>query len=215
MSFIDPGIICYQHCGPKIFTFKLPDVCQACGKNLVSANCSTMPFRLPYPFIKASQYPCAVVLRPTTGDFLNDYSNHLNLHIGITTSSAAIVEFDRMGLRRHSVNSKAMKNQWAQSLLVEKVPEAWTEHWDDVLQLICKEPVWTPQDYHEDRHNCYTFVLRFLKQLGFGELSQIASSRTQFCEKFIVPRTTAAGKYISLYRKIRDGDKKPHKCNKN
>uniref|UniRef100_A0A336MG95 CSON000030 protein n=1 Tax=Culicoides sonorensis TaxID=179676 RepID=A0A336MG95_CULSO len=29
--------------------------------------------------------------------------------------------------------------------------------------------------------------------------------KTQFCEKFIVPRTTAAGKYISLYRKIRDG----------
>lgn len=28
--------------------------------------------------------------------------------------------------------------------------------------------------------------------------------RTLFCEKYIVPRTTAAGKYISLYRKIRD-----------
>lgn len=107
----------------------------------------------------------------------SDYSNHLNLHIGVTTSSAAIVEFDRLGLRRHSVSSKAMKNQWAQSLLVEKVPEAWTEHWDDVLQVICKEPVWTPQDYHEDRHNCYTFVLRFLKELAYGELSQAAQSR--------------------------------------
>lgn len=29
-------------------------------------------------------------------------------------------------------------------------------------------------------------------------------SRTLFCEKYIIPRTTAAGKYISLYRKIRD-----------
>lgn len=28
--------------------------------------------------------------------------------------------------------------------------------------------------------------------------------RTLFCEKYIIPRTTAAGKYISLYRKIRD-----------
>lgn len=30
------------------------------------------------------------------------------------------------------------------------------------------------------------------------------SDRTLFCEKYIVPRTTSAGKYISLYRKIRD-----------
>lgn len=32
----------------------------------------------------------------------------------------------------------------------------------------------------------------------------ISLSRTLFCEKFIVPRTIVAGKYISLYRKIRD-----------
>lgn len=29
-------------------------------------------------------------------------------------------------------------------------------------------------------------------------------NRMLFCEKYIVPRTTTAGKYISLYRKIRD-----------
>lgn len=29
-----------------------------------------LPFRLPYPFVRANQYPCAIVLRPTTGDFL-------------------------------------------------------------------------------------------------------------------------------------------------
>lgn len=31
---------------------------------------SLLPFRLPYPFVRAAQYPCAIVLRPTTGDFL-------------------------------------------------------------------------------------------------------------------------------------------------
>lgn len=67
----DPGIICYQHCGPKIFAFELPQKCYACGCDLVSINKNEIPpFRLPYPFIKASQYPCAVILRPTTGDFL-------------------------------------------------------------------------------------------------------------------------------------------------
>lgn len=66
-SPVDPGIICYQHCGPKIFTLSLPEKCMACGCTL---NATILPFRLPYPFVKASQYPCAVVLRPTHGDFL-------------------------------------------------------------------------------------------------------------------------------------------------
>lgn len=30
-----------------------------------------------------------------------------------------------------------------------------------------------------------------------------ASSKRKFCERYIVPRTTTAGKYISLYRKLR------------
>lgn len=38
----------------------------------------------------------------------------------------------------------------------------------------------------------------------YNEFSKTFICRTLFCEKYIVPRTTAAGKYISLYRKIRD-----------
>ena len=63
----DPGIICYQHCGAKVFTLQLPDACHACQKRLGS---QVIPFLLPFPFIKATQYPCAIVLRPTNGDFL-------------------------------------------------------------------------------------------------------------------------------------------------
>lgn len=29
-----------------------------------------LPFRLPFPFVRASQHPCSIVLRPTSGDFL-------------------------------------------------------------------------------------------------------------------------------------------------
>lgn len=63
----DPGIICYQHCGAKIFTLKLPEECHMCKEQLTS---QIIPFRLPFPFVKASQYPSSVVLRPTNGDFL-------------------------------------------------------------------------------------------------------------------------------------------------
>lgn len=57
--------------------------------------------------------------------------------------------------------------------------------------------------YNEVDFNCYTFVLSFLRSLRYGRLSEAADNRTEFCEKFIIPRTTAAGKYISLFRKLR------------
>lgn len=66
----DPGIVCFQHCGKKVFCLKLPARCPACKVDLHESKFKLMPFRLPYPFVRASQYPCSVIIRPTTGDFL-------------------------------------------------------------------------------------------------------------------------------------------------
>ncbi|XP_054741553.1 uncharacterized protein LOC129246875 [Anastrepha obliqua] len=173
----------------------------SCG---IVGSTRLLPFRLPYPFIRASQYPCAIVLRPTTGDFLNDYNNSTDLHIAVTTSTGCVVEFDRHGLRRHRADNTRM-NEWWQCLLVGDVPEPWYDYWDEILQQICNQPDrWTVSHYQEDSHNCYTFVLAFLQALAYDKLSAAARSKTSFCEKYIVPRTTTAGKYISLYRKLRD-----------
>ncbi|XP_019893230.1 uncharacterized protein LOC101900797 [Musca domestica] len=172
-----------------------------------------LPFRLPYPFVRANQYPCAIVLRPTTGDFLNDYNNTTDLHIAVTTSTGCVVEFDRHGLRRHRT---ANMSDWWQCLLVGDVPEPWYDYWDQVLFEVCQQPdKWTVSHYHEDKHNCYTFVLTFLQALTYDKLSEAASSKTTFCEKYIVPRTTTAGKYISLYRKLRDTGIYVHHTNHN
>lgn len=67
----------------------------------------------------------------------SDYFNSTDLHIGVTTSTGVIVEFDRCGLRKSL--DKGCKTLWAQSLLVESVPEAWIDHWDDVLTEVCCE----------------------------------------------------------------------------
>ncbi|VEN43862.1 unnamed protein product [Callosobruchus maculatus] len=194
---MDPGILCFQHCGPKIFCFSLPQTCPICGGNVDVGDFSVLPFRVPYPFVKASQYSCAIVIKPTTGDFLNDYFNSTDLHIGVTTSEGTIVEFDRHGLRKHR------SDQWGQCLLLEQVASFWSEHWDSTLERVCHQSSWSAKDYDEDRHNCYSFVLRFLVALDYGSLSVSARSRTEFCEKYVVPRTTSAGKYISLYRKLK------------
>lgn len=78
----DPGIICFQHCGPKVFCIDFPERCPSCTGALgTTANFKLMPFRLPFPFVKASQYPGSVILRPTVGDFLKWERCVLNLRI--------------------------------------------------------------------------------------------------------------------------------------
>ncbi|KAH8413385.1 hypothetical protein KR009_010471 [Drosophila setifemur] len=224
----DPGILCFHHCNVKVFCFTLPHTCPHCNAPLyadadadVDADGDTnadmsahtnaeldrggprlLPFRLPYPFVRATQHPCAIVLRPSTGDFLNDYNNATDLHIAVTTSGGDIVEFDRVGLRRHRRDDNPQ--EWRQSLLVGDVPEPWHDFWDEVLQQICAQTLrWSIASYEEQSHNCYAFVLAFLQALGHAHLSEAARSKTVFCEQCIVPRTTTAGKYISLYRKLR------------
>ncbi|KAG5670220.1 hypothetical protein PVAND_000498 [Polypedilum vanderplanki] len=206
----DPGILCVQHCSAKIFSFQLPESCPLCNKKILNGNNNfgLLPFRLPYPFVRASQTQAAVILRPTNGDFLNDYNNKTDLHIALTTSQGIIVEFDRHGLKRHLTRDG--KSLWEQSLVVESVSEAWWHHWDEILAKMCKQGNWTEAAYKKDTHNCYTFVLTFLQALGYGELSRTARNKTLFCEKFICPRTVVAGKYISLYRKIRDNGSYVH-----
>lgn len=202
---MNTGIICFQHCTSKIFSIKLLAKCPECQNELCADDTfKLMPFRLPYPFIKPHQYPCAIILRPTNGDFLNDYFNAMDLHIGVTTSNGSIIEFDQNGLRKSSDRNGT--SQWSQSLVVDTVPEPWYDHWDSVLCEMekSKDTKWTSAAYHEDYFNCYTFVLEFLRILDYGTLSDAAKNRNTFCEHYIIPRTTAAGKYISLYRKIRD-----------
>lgn len=131
----------------------------------------------------------------------------MDLHIGVTTSTGTIVEFDKNGLRRHR------NEQWNQCLLLEQAPSPWIEHWDNVLLQVCKQKCWFSRNYNEENYNCYTFVLNFLRTLNYGNLSNAALNKTMFCEKFIVPRTTSAGKYISLYRKLNDKGYYIHKSN--
>lgn len=129
----------------------------------------------------------------------------MDLHIGVTTSTGTIVEFDKNGLCRHR------NGQWDQCLLLDQVDGPWMEHWDTTLLQVCKQKDWSPRSYHEEKYNCYSFVLYFLQRLHYGNLSKAALCKTKFCEKFIVPRTTSAGKYISLYRKLRDAGCYVHK----
>uniref|UniRef100_A0A182SX60 MKRN2 opposite strand protein-like C-terminal domain-containing protein n=1 Tax=Anopheles maculatus TaxID=74869 RepID=A0A182SX60_9DIPT len=133
---------------------------------------------LPCPFVKACQYPCSIVLRPSVGDFLRSFQNENNLHIALTTSNGTIVEFDVNGLAKSPPTSNAStSNEWDQCLVIAQVPEPWYDRWDEVLEKSSFDPSWRKDMYQEDSHNCYTFVLNFLNELEYEEFNDFCHDK--------------------------------------
>ena len=62
---------------------------------------------------------------------------------------------------------------------------------------------WSAGLYNEETWNCFTFVLEFLTRLKHYPLSNRAKNKVEFVKQYVVPKTSQAGKYISLYRKLR------------
>ncbi|XP_059480634.1 MKRN2 opposite strand protein [Neocloeon triangulifer] len=195
----DPGLICFKHCKSDVFVFSLPEKCPEC-ELVLSSDIEITPVRIPFPFSRASQHPCSLVLRPTNGDFLRSYSNNADLHIGVTNSKGQIFSYDEDGLKREP------SEDWNECLSIQCF-ETFTlieDIWDGVLEMLLKSDDWTSKRYHEDTHNCYTFILHFLGKLPHCNLQSFTSDRKTFCEKVLIPQTVTAGKYISLFRRVSD-----------
>ncbi|XP_076350046.1 MKRN2 opposite strand protein-like [Tachypleus tridentatus] len=195
----DPCILCFQHCKREVktFCFKLPKTCRLCGGDLETSELRIPPFRVPYPFISAKNVPCCVVIRPTTGNFLCNYRNSADLHIGVTSSEGVVYEFDKEGLLTGN------NEDWVECLavpVVAKCDNTWKEFWDYTLQVVSTQEKWDCSRYDEENHNCYTFVLTFLRTLQVKELKPSLQNKMRFCMDFIIPRTRGAAKYIALFR---------------
>lgn len=63
----------------------------------------------------------------------------MDLHIGVTDSSGAVVEFDKHGLQKHKASS------WNQCLVLDGIDELWSDHWDEILQQVIQDECWTSQ----------------------------------------------------------------------
>ncbi|XP_053676948.1 MKRN2 opposite strand protein isoform X2 [Anopheles nili] len=194
-------LICIHHCGKKIFTLDQLFNCPLCNKAL-GVGWDDTPLNLPSPFIRAVQNPCSIVLRPSGGDFLSSFQNNDDLHIGITSSKGAIVEYDIYGILKTPPKADPSTDKWNQCLLIAQVSEPWFDWWDEVLEQISTDEKWRKETYDENSHNCYSFVLSFLNAVGYSELSTHCHDRFSFSEKFIVVKTQNAAKYISIYRKL-------------
>lgn len=131
---------------------------------------------LPPIFVNATQTPCAVILRPSTGDFWSDFHNTTNLHIALTDADGSIVEFDQPGLTR-TVARRVDRSRWGQCLLILQVPESWQYEWEQQLHHVVEDRGWRQRKYDEDRLNCFSFVLEFLRFLRYGDYWKYADSR--------------------------------------
>ncbi|KAL3282927.1 hypothetical protein HHI36_006085, partial [Cryptolaemus montrouzieri] len=197
---MESDILCFKHCGTKIFCFDIPEICPACVQTISTDNLEDVPFRIPHPFIKAVQYPCAIVMKSTQGNLLEDYHNSKDLHIGVTNSKGSVFEFDSEGLVNHKTK------EWNQSILIYKATEVWYDHWDLVLEEVRGEIRWRAEEYDEVNNNCYTFVLEFLKKLESDELKGYIGNKEDFSKQFVVPKTNVVRSYITMYRNVKKMD---------
>ncbi|EAA12795.4 AGAP007899-PA, partial [Anopheles gambiae str. PEST] len=202
--FDSRDLMCLRHCNKTIFSYDVLVQCPICCKSLGESLDET-PFTLPCPFVRAYQHPCSIVLRPSVGDFLSSFQNQNNLHIGLTSSNGTIYEFDVKGLVKTPFNNRtvALKDEsWDQCLVIAQVPESWYDRWDEVLEQISTDQSWSEEMYEKDSHNCYSFVLGFLKALEYGEFSALCHDKLLFSEKIVASKTQNAAKYITIHRKL-------------
>ncbi|GAB1610779.1 hypothetical protein Ahia01_001364400 [Argonauta hians] len=196
----DSDIIrCFQHCTLTtniFYTSHFPVVCPLCGEDVAHSDPIIPPYRINCPFTDAAHNPFSVVVKPTLGTFLKEYQKESNLHIGVTNSQGVVYEYDENGT---SIGSPS----WAQCVAVsfgEALPGTtlWSE-WDSMLDQYSRNSQWTSQRYDEDGHNCFSFVLGFLK---VTQLLPSAASKQDFTDHFLLRRMVKCSKYIYMHRQI-------------
>ncbi|XP_018026320.1 uncharacterized protein LOC108681759 [Hyalella azteca] len=199
---LDPGLVCYSHCSKGLLiAAQLPNVCLHCNSPLhTAASLQDTPYRLPFPFRRASQSPCTLVIKPTRGDFLHDYESGDDLHIGITDSEGCVHAFGGDGLQSETSNS--FDGCLVVNILEDPDDPVWQEYWNTALSSTISSHDWSEQSYDESTYNCYSFVIEFLRTLEPPALSGFPLSKVSFCSSFVVPQAYAAARYIALYRAV-------------
>ncbi|CAG5117958.1 unnamed protein product [Candidula unifasciata] len=187
-----PHLRSFQHCRKDVdlVCFRLPDTCPLCGQS-TSTGCRIPPFVLTSPLSSSQEAPQSIVLKPTHGDFLRDYSATCNLHIGVTDRFGFVHDFDENGLHQGSV--------WPDCLVVMSYGHGQAEVLDQALEIFSQQPVWDKSRYRENEWNCFDYVFEFLHYVRHPDVTPVMT-RTEFCDKFVTQKKKSVEGYISLHR---------------
>ncbi|XP_036906789.1 MKRN2 opposite strand protein isoform X1 [Sturnira hondurensis] len=192
-------IIKFNHCRKYIYSFSVLRCCPLCRQDLGSRKLEEAPVSISNPFTNGHQEKCSFLLRPTQGTFLREYDGRSDLHVGITNTNGVVYNYTMHGVQRDEVG-------WEQSVSIPLLQPGMfglMDQWDKYLEDFSTTRAWMPHRYQEDRHNCYSYTLTFINCILATEGKE-QLDKNEFIEKFVVPRTRKASKYITLYRAIEE-----------
>ncbi|XP_075288758.1 MKRN2 opposite strand protein [Opisthocomus hoazin] len=191
------GIVRVRHCGAAIFCRRAPARCPACGSPLRGAGLPAAPVRLPGPFRHGHRQPRALLLRPAAGTFLGGYDGRSDLHVGVSSSQGVVYNYDEEGVHRAETG-------WEQCISIPLVqPDMFglLQQWDKLLEEFSAGEDWLPHRYDEHDHNCYTYALAFVNSVLTAQGKQ-QMSKSEFTERFVIPRTKQASRYLTLHQEL-------------
>ncbi|XP_050184271.1 MKRN2 opposite strand protein [Myiozetetes cayanensis] len=190
-----------RHCRALLYCRRAPARCPACGGALAAGGLSSAPVRLDCPFRPGHGQPRAFLVRPTRGAFLRGYDGSSDLHVGITDSRGVVYHYDQEGVHRAHCG-------WEQCIcipLVQPQSGQLLHHWDGLLEEFAEGEAWLPHRYDEQEHNCYTFALAFINHVLSRQGKQ-PLSKEEFTERFVLPQSRRASRYLSLQRELAHRD---------
>nr|XP_006631171.1 PREDICTED: MKRN2 opposite strand protein [Lepisosteus oculatus] len=194
---MEKAVIKFHHCDKDIYCFFVPENCPVCGESLSCRRFEEAPVSIPSPFAGGQRAKCSFLVKPTTGEFLREYDGRSDLHVGITNTKGVVYNYNETGICRDELG-------WDQSVSVPLVqPDMYSliNQWDCYLEQFSSAEMWHSQRYNETEHNCYTYALTFINCV-LATQGKSSLSKTEFTEKFVLPRTKRASRYITLYQEI-------------
>ncbi|XP_034775499.2 MKRN2 opposite strand protein-like [Acipenser ruthenus] len=199
MDMDKAGVIKFRHCGKDIYCFFVPEYCPVCRESLSSRTrrLEEAPVSIPNPFINGHKVTSSFLVKPTKGTFLREYDGSSDLHVGITCTKGVVYNYNEAGVCRD-------EHGWEQSVSIPLVqPDMYSliNQWDCYLEQFSSTDMWDPQRYEEHEHNCYTYALTFINCL-LATQGKRQLTKSDFTEKFVLPRTRRASRYITLYQEI-------------
>ncbi|KAK6030987.1 hypothetical protein OSTOST_02865, partial [Ostertagia ostertagi] len=147
---------------------------------------------VPAPFVAQSSLGCAVVLKPTRGDFLH-YNMGDDLHIGISNSVSVVHSYWVNGISSECVG-------WDKSIVVCRFSDD-EDRFDFLLSSFLRETANNfEQEFYDDaRWNCFDFVMEFLRFINFRRYTKI-----DFVSEFVQGALNSAIKYNTLVHRVQE-----------
>ncbi|EDM02151.1 rCG29620 [Rattus norvegicus] len=198
-SGAEKSLIKFRHCERSIYTFGVPQCCPLCQGDVGSTRIEDAPISISDPFSNGHQEKCSFLLKPTRGTFLREYDGKSDLHVGVTNTHGVVYNYSARGIQRDEAG-------WECCLSVPLVQPSMfglLDQWDKSLEDFYASPAWLPHRYEEPHHNCSSFALAFINCILAME-GQEQLEKSEFTEKYVIPRTRLAAKYITLYRAIQE-----------